>query len=81
MFIAKRQKRQEIINLDRYHKDFAKYKILDLKQKEILGKFLHKILLAGIIKSEVSVSQFIHKTVEEFFAAKVFIHWIEENAK
>lgn len=65
--------------LDQHHKNFAKFRILAIKPKKSLDEFLDKILLAGIIKFEVSDLQFIHKTFEEFFAAKVFIHWIEKE--
>ncbi|KAL1492023.1 hypothetical protein ABEB36_012527 [Hypothenemus hampei] len=61
---------------DRYHKDLANFFILKLKLKDDLKKFKDMILSVGIIKSNGRNIDFIHPTFREYFAAKLFIHWI-----
>lgn len=68
----------EKFNIDRYHKDFALSQILKMNPDDDLEPFKDIFLLEGVIKSQGSNLEFIHKTFEEFFSSKVFFEWIRK---
>uniref|UniRef100_A0A8D8V430 Ankyrin repeat protein RF_0381 n=1 Tax=Cacopsylla melanoneura TaxID=428564 RepID=A0A8D8V430_9HEMI len=72
------QKQLKVI-LDQHHQNFAKSFILNSARKKSLGEFKDIVLAAGIIKSHGSDIEFIHPTFGEYFAAQVFMHWLEEE--
>lgn len=65
--------------LDQHHQGFAESLILNSGRKKSFEKFRDIVLSAGIIKSHGSNIEFIHPTFREYFAAQVFMHWLEEE--
>lgn len=70
--------RHEKFKLDQDHQDFAKSKILEINPSNTFEQFKDVFLLVGVIKSQGNELEFIYKTFEEFFAAKVFFEWIKK---
>ncbi|KAL1492285.1 hypothetical protein ABEB36_012759 [Hypothenemus hampei] len=75
--IVLREKQDKVI-FDSYHKNLAKSLILKSPLKESLDEFKDIVLSVGIVRSDGDNVEFIHPTFREYFAAKMFIHWIEK---
>ncbi|XP_076377912.1 uncharacterized protein LOC143259463 [Megalopta genalis] len=67
---------QDKITYDNYHTSLTKYFILKSAPKQSLKTFRDTLLSVGIIRSDGSNIEFIHSTVRDYFAAKVFVNWI-----
>ncbi|XP_078033107.1 uncharacterized protein LOC144467950 [Augochlora pura] len=77
---VKEQLRQEQdkITFDHYHKALTKSFIFKSALKQSLTQITDIVLLAGIIRSDGSNIEFIHPTFRDYFAAKMFLNWIEK---
>ncbi|XP_076384606.1 uncharacterized protein LOC117221755 [Megalopta genalis] len=75
-FKERLRQEQDKITYDNYHKSLTKSFILKSAPKQSLKTFRDTLLSVGIIRSDGSNIEFIHSTVRDYFAAKVFVNWI-----